>query len=1115
MPDQTITFNFAGSGSQLVSETKRIEKELKDLDAQGDRAAQNRTQSHKASAAAAEQNAKSTATVGQGVTELASRYFLVLQALQAVISVGKGAYDGLIGQNVELQQQLSSTQAALASTNQVFSGGIQLTDPTEAIKALEGPVNEAIARIREGSLDLVGVTSAELVPIYQNIAGQIGQLGGGLNDAADLTLKFAAALGTFNIPLAQQRQETSSILQGNITMDSVLAKNLNITNDQVRQWKAQGTAVAELNKRLETSAAANKLNSQTITGYASNIKEIFQNITLAAGKDLTAEITADLGQFYDFLVKNKDEIQKFVTEGADALLFLIRNFKDAGFAISDNLGPVAEQLGPIFEKLGPIFETVVLGLEKIAIKAAELVESNPALKVFLAIANGALTAVQALGSLNGEYAAGTEAAEIYGQRSSAVAQEAVDALGKIKRGEGDATAAKKEAIAKINDQLKALKESNVTGAENRAVVRSQIAELETYKGKLESSGGAIKLVSKDTTQLTSDLKLLTETFDAQGKAAELAQAQLTAAAKRSRTGDNGKATSAREEQTQLYGIEQEGLNKRLQLAQEKADGIAAIAAKGGDVEQQKEFAKQLTAAQTEQAALEGQIAEKSLARKKGLQDLQLKDLETAQGKAADAIAASESAQLLQIEQGYQADLTQKQRYELLKLGAAQDRIQAEIEAEKDRAAALSALKFDDPDEREANQAKIRASVQKTAALTLKALENQRQIEQGIAEFKIKQLSDQAAAEKRSFDARKQQLTEEQAGLDAIAKSIERQTQLRTAQTNLAKAQSDLLTATGQIEVDKLNRALEIRKKLDDPNTPDPIARVLRQQLEALSGNRNASELKLIQERIAAENQLQAIKKTALLAEQDTARANLAIEGQKNQLAAKRLVIETQIAEVNAKTALGEARKQLATLQQTPGADKSAIADAQQAVTDAQGNVDQAAQVTGAARANLAEQEPLAKLAAQTLTAQQQAALAQLDAANYAREQANQLTIVEAKLKAIALGQKGAGLTPDDFRQIQPSRTQVQPTGAQPLRTSAVPYAPAALPSATPAGPIQGSDQLNQLKELIQINRTQAELNQQAVGHLSAIASRRPAPVQAIVKPTATAPPYTSNQGLPI
>ncbi len=1013
MTETTLTFRFLGKSSNLISEIKRLNEELK------------RTKAASKEVGEAGDNRPaiaSTKTLGGSVTELASKYFLVLQALQAVMGVGKAAYGALIQQNVELQQQLLGTQSSLAATNDVFANGIKIQDPTEAIQALEGPVNAAVERIRKGSLDLVGVTSKDLIPIFQNIAGQSANIGANLDQSADLALKIAAAMGTQNIPLEQQRQEINSILQANITSDSILAKTLGITNEQVRAWKQQRIFVDELNKRLEVFSAGNKLAAQSIGGIASNIQEVFDNITLEAGADLTATLAQDLNTIYKLLTENKDEILAFVQSGTDAISSLIGGVKDVGGSILSDGKPAFEQLGGAIANAAGIVENLLLGFGNL-LKFGGAILGSPIVTWPLELAKNALFGLQAIASLNGQFGQATEAAEIYRQQSARAADEAINALAKTKKGDQDAAQARKNAIASLDTQIKTLQESNLVGTENRDVIRGQINELEGLKTKLAGAGSNIKLVAKDTQQLTSDLKLLNEQFDAQGKSAELATAKLTAAVKRARVGSaNESATSARDEQTLLYQIEQEGLNARLKLAQDKQAGIAAIAAKGGDAEQQKEFAKQLTAAQLEGAKLEGEIAEKILARKKAIQDLQLKDLEIYQAQANDAIAQSETALQLQTEKNYQRDLTQKQRYELEKLGITQVRIEGEIRAENERTQALSKLKFDDPDEREANEVKIRASKQKTAALTLKQLENQRQIEQGIAELQIKQISDRAAAEKRNNDERIRILGQEKTQIDQITQSIERQNRLRSAQNDLAKAQTSLLETGASIQASALDRALELRKKLNDETTSPAVKRVLQQQLEALTGNRNTNEVQILQRKFALEQNIAQIKALALADEQAAARNALAIETQRNELAAKRAIIEARIAETNAKTALGEARKNLAELQKTPGADPNAIAQAQQAIKEAESNVGQASGTVQAAQSDLEQQKTLAPLAERTLAAQQASALAQQQAAEYARQQAAQLTIVEAKSRAIAEGQKGVRFEAQDFAKIQAPKT---------------------------------------------------------------------------------------------
>lgn len=1098
MADQRITFDFAGQSSGLVSEVKKVQQELKDLEAKSKGVG---------SSAALDQNAKSASAAGFSVTDLAAKYFLVVQALQGVMAAGKTVYGSLIQQNVELQQQLLGTQSSLAATNKVVSGGIEITDPTEAIQALEGPVNAAVKRIREGSLELVGVTSKDLIPIFQNIAGQSASIGANLNQSADLTLKFAAALGTLNVPIQQQRQEISSILQGQITSDSIVAKTLGITNEQVRQWKAQGTLVNELNQRLEAFSAGNKLAAQSIGGIASNIQEIFDNITLEAGGDLTQQLATELNGIYKLLIDNKDEILAFVQSGADAITSLIGGVKDVGGSILSDGKPAFDQLGGAIANAGGLIESLLLGFGNI-LKFGGQILGSPVVAWPLELAKNALFGLQAIAALNGQFGQATEAVEIYRQQSARAADEALAALTKTKNGDADAAQARKNAIASLDSQIKTLQESNLVGTENRDVIRGQINELEGLKGKLAGAGSNIKLVSKDTTQLTSDLKLLNETFEAQGQAAQLAQAQLTAAVKRQRTGD--KAISAREEQAQLYEIEQEGLNARLKLAEDKAAGIAAIAAKGGDAEQQKQFKTDLIKSQTEQATLEGQIAEKQIARKKAILDLQLKDVETYQAQAQSAIAESETANATQAEQRYQQDLSQKQRYEFDKLTIAQERIQAEIKLEEKRAADLQNLTFTDPDEIEANEAKIRASKQKTADLTLKSLETQRQIEQSKTEIILKLLRDQADQEKNQSDARITQLDAQKQQIDLVTGSIDRQGKLLKAQTDLASAQNNLAATGAQIETDNLTRALEIRKKLNDAQTSPEVRRVLQEQLKILTGKPNTSEAEILAQKVRTENQLQAIKRQSLALEQTIARQNLETELQRNRLANERLVIESKNAKLASEQALNEAQNKLDQLKADPSADPQSVRNAQAAVARATATDRSAAENVGAASANAAQATQLETLSKQSLDAQQLAAKAQFEAADNARLQAAELTLVEAKARNIA----------QILREVAPAQQLNDRTNqlarqfdqrVQPLNGALVP-----LPQGAPATQASGaSDQLGQLRLLVAIAQNQANLNQETNTHLRAIASRRPAPPQTIVQPVRGPQQYTGNDGLPL
>lgn len=336
---------------------------------------------------------RATGEIGQITRSLgliSFAYNEINMAIATVSSVSGKFYDLLIGQNVELQNQLLATKASLVATQQVIRDGQAILDPTAAINALEKPVAAAIEKLRRDSLDLVGVTSSELVPVFQVVAQQSASIGANLSDAEKLTVSFSAALGTIGLPLRQAGQEIGSILRGTIDQNSYLAKNLGINNQMVAQWKAQGTVVQELTKRLEPFVAGNKLAAQTITGIASNIREVTDTIFRLAGAPLVKPLVGALDYIYQGLKQNQDEIVKFFTQdlpaaiapalnaietlrpgvmaliealssfgaaGADVLLGLLNGLSTAAGLVLTALAPLIEVLASVAQFLGDALNT--------------------------------------------------------------------------------------------------------------------------------------------------------------------------------------------------------------------------------------------------------------------------------------------------------------------------------------------------------------------------------------------------------------------------------------------------------------------------------------------------------------------------------------------------------------------------------------------------------------------------------------------------------------------------------------------------------------------------------------------------------------------------------------
>lgn len=286
----------------------------------------------------------------QGVATVSDRIIFFSQSLTSLQQLAaNGPFQLLIGQTVELREQLLATQASLVGTSNIFDGltGQRIDDPTKAILSLTGPIKGIVRELERESLELVGVTSKELIPLFDQVASRITSVGGGLSDAKDLALDFAASLSTLNIPLFQSQQEISSILTGQIDQNSALAKALNITNEQVNKYKEQGRLVEELRKRLSAFRSGNALAAESLSGVSSNVIEIFDNIGQYGGEKLLDPLVKEITDVYNFLRVNEQQLTEYIASVADEILRIGLAFTDAVRALGRSLGGLVSE-APMF-----------------------------------------------------------------------------------------------------------------------------------------------------------------------------------------------------------------------------------------------------------------------------------------------------------------------------------------------------------------------------------------------------------------------------------------------------------------------------------------------------------------------------------------------------------------------------------------------------------------------------------------------------------------------------------------------------------------------------------------------------------------------------------------------
>lgn len=307
------------------------------------------------------------------VTRLAKIGFS-LYALREGTNILKAAFGGLfnetIGRQIQLQETILKTQTTLASTNRVFKNGTEITDPYQKIVSLTGEIGKNIDSIRTRSIELAGVTSNDVIEVFGIVAGQISQIGGGLKEAEDLAINFAAALGTFGLPLYQARQEIGSILRGDITMDSYLAKSLGITNKDIADAKNKtGGIVAFLQDKLGAAVAGQKIAAQGFRGVYSNIKDLQELIGQKFGAGLLGPLVSGLTKVFDTLNKIKGQIFDIATKAGSTVGNIITAFSGQVRGRVASSSPESDRTVALADKARDLAEKAFTEIERVATRS--------------------------------------------------------------------------------------------------------------------------------------------------------------------------------------------------------------------------------------------------------------------------------------------------------------------------------------------------------------------------------------------------------------------------------------------------------------------------------------------------------------------------------------------------------------------------------------------------------------------------------------------------------------------------------------------------------------------------------------------------------------------------
>lgn len=427
----------------------------------------------------------------------------ITQLLGNIQQAGQAAYDALLAKGEEFNQQVLGTQTLLAGTTRITQGGKDINDPLARIQATQPAIKTAFQQIERDTEELVGVTSSQVNELFKITLGNAAALNkqskefpDAISVATNLTKGWTAALQSTGQPLFQARQEINSILRGQIDRNSQLALSLKITNEQVEKWKAEGRLVDELNARLKTFVAGNKLAAESITGTASNIKDVLERIQRLSTEPLLEPTAKVLDSIYKQLKAIEPQIVGY-----------FKSIAESGISntelIANNLSPAFKELGSILNSLGSFAHNMFVIIGQGIVGATALLGPyyTALLKAVSLTAEGLNRITQTVLALQiaGEYDAITDTIK----RNTAANAEAHSVLLRLKSAKAAGLPIDKQmeraaigAAAGLDAQIAALKSIKTILPENTILRDNEIKRLEAQKSALSKASGGIILESQ-------------------------------------------------------------------------------------------------------------------------------------------------------------------------------------------------------------------------------------------------------------------------------------------------------------------------------------------------------------------------------------------------------------------------------------------------------------------------------------------------------------------------------------------------------------------------------------------------------------------------------------------
>lgn len=229
-----------------------------------------------------------------------------VQGILAAYGAGT-AIKSLIDINAQFESMQTGIAALIAVNAQNETSIGRAITTQEKFNLAQRESANVVELLRKANIE-TPATLSELTDGFQAAIGPALKLNWSLEQTVKYTTLMTQAAAAMGMPMNQLAQEMRSVLSGQIDMNSQVARNLGITNDQITQHIKLGDTYGFLMRKLQDFEAAGAQMATNWEGVTSNLTDTFDSIKKKAGENLFGAFKTDLAELNTLLTQNSDQI---------------------------------------------------------------------------------------------------------------------------------------------------------------------------------------------------------------------------------------------------------------------------------------------------------------------------------------------------------------------------------------------------------------------------------------------------------------------------------------------------------------------------------------------------------------------------------------------------------------------------------------------------------------------------------------------------------------------------------------------------------------------------------------------------------------------------------------